>query len=67
MASRTSAPASFRGLGYGLAYAYAQDNVCMFADSLLTVRGERSQFFGADAHATRPSTASTAPPATSWT
>ena len=44
----------FRGLGYGLAYAYAQDNVCMFADSLLTVRGERSKFFGPDAYATRP-------------
>jgi acyl-homoserine-lactone acylase len=43
----------FRGLGYGLAYAYAQDNLCMFADSLLTVRGERSRFFGPDAHATR--------------
>jgi acyl-homoserine-lactone acylase len=43
----------FRGLGYGLAYAYAQDNVCMFADSLLTVRGERSQFFGPSARATR--------------
>lgn len=42
----------FRGIGYGLAYAYAQDNVCMFADSLLTARGERSQFFGPDAHAT---------------
>lgn len=43
----------FRGLGYGLAYAYAQDNICMFADSLLTVRGERSQFFGPNAGATR--------------
>jgi acyl-homoserine-lactone acylase len=43
----------FRGLGYGIAYAYAEDNLCMFADSLLTVRGERSQFFGPDAHATR--------------
>jgi acyl-homoserine-lactone acylase len=43
----------FRGLGYGLAYAYAQDNVCMFADSLLTVRGERSRFFGPDQRATR--------------
>ncbi len=42
----------FRGLGYGLAYAYAQDNVCMFADTLLTVRGERSRFFGPDAPAT---------------
>lgn len=38
----------FRGIGYGLAYAYAQDNVCMFADTILTVRGERSRFFGAD-------------------
>jgi len=44
--------ADFRSLGYGLAYAYAQDNVCMFADSLLTARGERSQYFGGDAHAT---------------
>jgi acyl-homoserine-lactone acylase len=43
----------FRGLGYGVAYAYAQDNVCMFADSLLTARGERSLFFGGEAHATR--------------
>ena len=39
----------FRSLGFGLAYAYAQDNVCMFADSLLTVRGERSAFFGGEA------------------
>lgn len=44
--------ADFRSLGYGLAYAYAQDNLCMFADTLLTVRGERSQYFGGDAHAT---------------
>lgn len=43
----------FRSLAYGLAYAYAQDNLCMFADSLLTVRGERSQFFGPQAHATQ--------------
>ncbi|WP_313704662.1 penicillin acylase family protein, partial [Massilia sp.] len=41
----------FRSLGYGLAYAYAQDNVCMFADSLLTARGERSLFFGGEARA----------------
>jgi acyl-homoserine-lactone acylase len=45
----------FKGVGYGLAYAYAQDNVCMFADSLLTVHGERSQFFGGEAHATQRS------------
>ena len=45
--------ADFKGLGYGIAYAYAQDNVCMFADSLLTVRGERSKFFGPTAFATQ--------------
>jgi acyl-homoserine-lactone acylase len=44
----------FRGLGYGLAYAYAQDNACMFADTLLTVRGERSRYFGPTAYATAP-------------
>jgi acyl-homoserine-lactone acylase len=43
---------NFEGLGYGLAYAYAQDNVCMFADTLLTVKGERSRFFGGEAPAT---------------
>lgn len=44
----------FRSLGYGVAYAYAQDNVCMLADTFLTVRGERSRYFGPDAHTTRP-------------
>ena len=32
---------------YAMAYAYAQDNVCMTADQLVTVRGERSRYFGA--------------------
>ena len=39
----------FAGIGFGLAYAYAQDNVCMLADSLLTARGERSRYFGGEA------------------
>lgn len=34
------------GLAYGVAYAHAQDNVCQTADFLVTVRGERSQYFG---------------------
>ncbi|MBI2750948.1 MAG: penicillin acylase family protein [Burkholderiales bacterium] len=34
-------------LAYGMAYAYAQDNVCMTANQLVTVRGERSRYFGA--------------------
>ena len=46
--------AGFHGLGMGLAYAYAQDNLCMLADSLLTVRGERSRYFGGAAYATAP-------------
>ena len=34
------------GLGYGVGYTYAQDNLCLFADQILTVRGERSKFLG---------------------
>ena len=34
-------------LAFGMAYAYAQDNVCMTADQLVTVRGERARYFGA--------------------
>jgi acyl-homoserine-lactone acylase len=40
---------NFASLGFGLAYAYAQDNLCMLADSFLTVRGERSRYFGGTA------------------
>lgn len=36
------------GVGYGLAYAQAQDDLCTLADSFLTYRGERSQHFGGD-------------------
>lgn len=38
----------FRSLGYGEGYSYAQDNLCTFEDTVVTVRGERTQFFGAD-------------------
>lgn len=33
-------------LAYGVAYAHAEDNVCQTANQLVTVRGERSRFFG---------------------
>ena len=36
-------------IGFGVAYAYAQDNICQFADEITTVNGERSRFFGAAA------------------
>jgi acyl-homoserine-lactone acylase len=37
------------GIGYGAGYAYAQDNACLFAEMLVTVNGERSRYFGAQA------------------
>jgi len=37
-----------RGLGYGIGYAYAQDNLCLLANEVLTVNGERARYFGAD-------------------
>jgi acyl-homoserine-lactone acylase len=39
---------SYRDLGYGVGYAYAQDNMCALADDVLTVSGERSRWFGPD-------------------
>ncbi len=45
-----SAPDS-ETLAYGVGYAYAQDNVCMFADQMVTARGERSRWFGGGARA----------------
>jgi acyl-homoserine-lactone acylase len=40
---------SDEGLGYGVGYARAQDNFCAIADQLVTARGERSRWFGAEA------------------
>nr|MBA2546472.1 penicillin acylase family protein [Solirubrobacterales bacterium] len=36
------------GLGFGYGYAFARDNICTIADSYVTVRAERSRFFGPD-------------------
>ncbi len=33
-------------LAYGMAYAHAQDNICLSADHMATLRGERSKHFG---------------------
>src|SRR5471032_2281717 len=35
-----------RGLGYGIGYAYAQDNLCLLANEVVTVNGERAKYFG---------------------
>ena len=37
---------NWRGIGYGVGYAYAQDNLCMLAEEFVTVAGERSLHFG---------------------
>lgn len=36
------------GIGYGVAYAYAEDNLCLMAEQFATLAGERSLHFGPD-------------------
>ncbi|MBI1402233.1 MAG: penicillin acylase family protein [Porphyrobacter sp.] len=42
---------TWAGVGYGVAYAYAEDNLCMLAEEFATVAGERSRHFGPEAKA----------------
>ena len=35
-----------KGLGYGVGYAFAQDNFCLLAEDVATVEGARSKYFG---------------------
>jgi len=42
----------WRGVGYGVAYAYAEDNLCMLAEEFATMAGERSRFWGPEGTAT---------------
>ena len=41
--------ADHRGLGYGYGFAVARDNICILADSYVTVSGQRSLFHGPSA------------------
>lgn len=34
------------GLGYGYGYVFAEDNLCILEEEILTVRGERAKYFG---------------------
>ncbi len=36
----------FKGAGYGYGYAFANDHICLFAQELVTLRGQRSRYFG---------------------
>lgn len=38
-------------LGFGIGYAYAQDNFCLLAEKINQLNGERSRHFGPDSHA----------------
>ena len=36
----------FASLGYGVGYVQAEDNICIIAESMVTVRAQRSRWFG---------------------
>ena len=38
----------FGDIGYGYGYAFAKSNICVMADSYVTVNGQRSKYFGPD-------------------
>ena len=38
----------FGSMGYAYGYVHAQDNLCVLAEDLLTIRGERAKFMGRD-------------------
>lgn len=38
----------FGSLGYGQGYAFAEDNLCLMMEDFVTIRGERSRYFGPD-------------------
>lgn len=37
---------NFKALGYGEGWAFAQDNLCTFANDVVTLEGQRSRYFG---------------------
>lgn len=50
----------FASVGYGLGYAFAEDNMCSLLNDIVTIRGERALFFGRDGTYTIPANSSTA-------
>jgi acyl-homoserine-lactone acylase len=39
--------ADYKGLGYGLGYSFAQDNICSLAQEIVTASGKRALYLGA--------------------
>ncbi len=52
--------ADFGSLGYGYGFVFAQDNLCTMMDDFITIRGERSKYFGATGTYSIPSVPVTA-------
>ncbi len=50
----------YAGLGFGYAYAFAQDNLCVLAETYVTANGERSRYFGPDGSYTQGGNGATA-------
>ncbi|MEQ1439767.1 penicillin acylase family protein [Fontimonas sp. SYSU GA230001] len=40
--------ADYGSAGYGYGYAFAEDNLCVLQEDLITIRGERARWFGRD-------------------
>lgn len=45
----------YKGLGYGVGYSFAQDNVCELMTEIISIRGQRSRYFGAEGRYEIPS------------
>lgn len=43
---RANREGDFGSLGYGYGYAQAEDNLCVLMDDLVTINGQRAQYFG---------------------
>lgn len=52
---------NFRSGGYGFGYAFAEDNICVLLEDLLTIRGERARYFGRDGSYSIPAAGVTTP------
>ena len=50
---------NFTALGYGEGYVFAQDNLCTFADDIVTLEGQRSKYFGPNGNAVNYSAGTT--------
>ncbi|WP_339674782.1 penicillin acylase family protein [uncultured Zhongshania sp.] len=51
---------NYANMGYGYGYVHAQDNLCVLAEDLLTIRGERAKYLGRDGTYTIVANGSTA-------